>query len=158
MSYLFLHVLLLWHLELHNIPAFKHLHVFLMHPDLQVHFKNPCPVPIDCSLAACRTLISVSKSTEPRSKMLDVHRGNWFLENDSFKRPYLVASLYCCVSVLISVTTHIRFLGSPLPLLTLGTGNVTLLPTVTGWRTWLPLATILSACLSRFSWLRWLSL
>ena len=82
MSYLFLHVLLLWHLELHNIQAFKHLHVFLMHPDLQVHFKNPCPVPIDCSLAACRTLISVSKSTEPRSKVLDVHGRNLFLEND----------------------------------------------------------------------------
>ena len=103
-----------------------------MRLDLQVHFKNPCPVPIDYFLAACRTLISVSKSTEPRSKMLDVHRGNWFLENDSFKRPYLVASLYCCVSVLISITMHIRFLGSPLPLSTLGTGNVTLFPTVTG--------------------------
>jgi hypothetical protein len=44
--------------------------------------------------------------------MLDVHRGNWFLENDSFKRPYLVASLYCCVSVLISITMHITSFGS----------------------------------------------
>jgi hypothetical protein len=51
-----------------------------------MHFKNPCPVPIDCSLAACWTLISVSKSTEPRSKVLDVHGRNWFLENDPFKR------------------------------------------------------------------------
>ena len=85
-------------------------YVFLMHPDLQLHFKIPCPVPIDCSLAAYRTLISVSKSTEPRCKVLDVHGRNWFLENDPFKRPFLVASLYCCVSVLISVRTHIRFL------------------------------------------------
>jgi hypothetical protein len=44
--------------------------------------------------------------------MLDVHRGNWFLENDSFKRPYLVASLYCCGDVcsrgmLINRETHL---------------------------------------------------
>ena len=86
-------LLLLWHLLLHRLSSFLHLHLWFMQFPVQLHFGNPWPPPTLSALAAVLTGTTLSMSTSSGFKK-EVRVGeNWFLLYKEYRTPVLHPSL-----------------------------------------------------------------
>lgn len=60
----------LWHLELQRTLFFWQTHFLDRHLVLQLHLKNPCPLPVDCAVATDRSVTSFSIGISSLFKIL----------------------------------------------------------------------------------------